>query len=81
MLVIVKCWQVVFLGISGKFLGLEADGSDESDSEEETKRQREMMEKKELKLEELLEGLPNFLDRLFEGSVRRYYVPEWPEMK
>lgn len=27
---------------------------------------------------ELLDGLPNWLDRLFEGSLPRYHVKEWP---
>ncbi|VDO60971.1 unnamed protein product, partial [Schistosoma margrebowiei] len=27
---------------------------------------------------ELLDGLSNWLDRLFEGSLPRYNVPEWP---
>ncbi|KAL3123117.1 hypothetical protein niasHT_005050 [Heterodera trifolii] len=29
--------------------------------------------------ERVLNGFPMFLDRLLEGTVRRYYVPEWPE--
>ncbi|VDK34117.1 unnamed protein product, partial [Anisakis simplex] len=33
----------------------------------------------QLKLEDVLNGLPNWLDRLFEGSIRRYYIPEWPD--
>ncbi|GLV38080.1 lethal (3) 80Fg [Carabus blaptoides fortunei] len=27
----------------------------------------------------LLDGLPNWLDRLFEGSTRRYYINYWPD--
>ncbi|KAI6241318.1 DnaJ domain protein [Aphelenchoides fujianensis] len=34
---------------------------------------------KDAKTENVLNGFPNFLDRLLEGSVRRYYVPEWNE--
>ncbi|KAI6225805.1 DnaJ domain protein [Aphelenchoides besseyi] len=34
---------------------------------------------KDLRIENVLNGFPNFLDRLLEGSVRRYYVPEWPD--
>uniref|UniRef100_A0A183BU03 J domain-containing protein n=1 Tax=Globodera pallida TaxID=36090 RepID=A0A183BU03_GLOPA len=30
-------------------------------------------------LERVLNGFPMFLDRLLEGTVRRYYVPEWPD--
>ena len=29
--------------------------------------------------EELLDGLPLWLDRLFEGSTMRYYINFWPE--
>ncbi|VDM63641.1 unnamed protein product [Angiostrongylus costaricensis] len=29
--------------------------------------------------ENVLNGFPNWLDRLLEGSVRRYYIPEWPD--
>lgn len=34
---------------------------------------------RQLKLEDVLNGLPNWLDRLVEGSIRRYYIPEWPD--
>ena len=27
----------------------------------------------------VLNGLPNWMDRLLEGSIRRYYIPEWPD--
>ena len=30
--------------------------------------------------ESLLDGLPIWLDRLFEGTTRRYHVDFWPEM-
>jgi hypothetical protein len=30
---------------------------------------------------EVLSGLPNWFDRLFEGQMRRYYLTEWPEIK
>ena len=30
--------------------------------------------------ESLLDGLPMWLDRLFEGTTRRYHVDLWPEM-
>ena len=29
--------------------------------------------------ENLLDGLPLWLDRLFEGSTQRYYINYWPE--
>lgn len=30
--------------------------------------------------ENLLDGLENWLDRLFEGSTHRYYINYWPDM-
>ncbi|KJH44415.1 DnaJ domain protein [Dictyocaulus viviparus] len=30
-------------------------------------------------VENVLNGFPNWLDRLLEGSIRRYYIPEWPD--
>lgn len=29
---------------------------------------------------DLLDGLENWLDRLFEGSTHRYYINYWPDM-
>lgn len=29
--------------------------------------------------DKLLEGLPNWLDRLFEGLTQRYYINYWPD--
>lgn len=47
------------------FLGLESD-STESDED--------------VLLEgNLLDSLPNWLDRLFEGSTRRYHINYWPD--
>lgn len=50
----------------GAFIGFESDTS-ESDDEE------------VLLQGTLLDGLPNWLDRLFEGSTRRYYINYWPD--
>lgn len=44
-------------------------GMDESDDSE----PRILLE------ENLLEGLSNWLDRLFEGTTHRYYINYWPE--
>ncbi|CAD5206907.1 unnamed protein product [Bursaphelenchus okinawaensis] len=49
--------------------------SDDSDSDEPETSTRT----KKISQENVLDGLPNFLDRLLEGTIRRYYVPEWPE--
>ncbi|VDM48912.1 unnamed protein product [Toxocara canis] len=67
------------------FLGFDDDGeeessSEDSDSEKATHEEVQALRKGyQLKLEDVLNGLPNWLDRLFEGSIRRYYIPEWPD--
>jgi DnaJ family protein C protein 16 len=58
------------------FVGFD-DSDDVSDSDD--KEIKEKIRRKELNLDNVLNGFPNFLDRLLEGSIRRYYVPEWPE--
>lgn len=50
---------------SGAFIGFD---SDTSESEEEV-----------LYQDNLLDGLPNWLDRLFEGTTQRYHINYWPE--
>ncbi|KAI1711897.1 dnaJ domain-containing protein [Ditylenchus destructor] len=35
--------------------------------------------KDQINLENVLNGFSGFLDRLLEGSSRRYYIPEWPD--
>ncbi|XP_969135.2 dnaJ homolog subfamily C member 16 isoform X1 [Tribolium castaneum] len=50
---------------SGTFIGFD---SDSSESEEEL-----------LLQENLLDGLPNWLDRLFEGTTQRYHINYWPD--
>uniref|UniRef100_A0A914W4S8 DnaJ homolog subfamily C member 16 n=1 Tax=Plectus sambesii TaxID=2011161 RepID=A0A914W4S8_9BILA len=61
------------------FMGFDDSDYSSSDSEPSTKEETEALKKKNLKMEEVLSGMPNWLDRLFEGSVTRYYVPEWPD--
>ncbi|KRY75585.1 DnaJ -like protein subfamily C member 16 [Trichinella pseudospiralis] len=61
---------------------LESDCSDSS--EEERRNERHLLflkQKRTFNVDELLQGLPNWLDRLFEGSVKRFYISEWPPMK
>ncbi|CAD5210104.1 unnamed protein product [Bursaphelenchus xylophilus] len=53
-------------------------GSRPKDSED-SESEPEVKEKKKISQQNVLDGLPNFLDRLLEGSIRRYYVPEWPD--
>lgn len=54
---------------TGAFLGFESDeSSDQND-----------LGAKILLEENLLDGLSNWLDRLFEGSTHRYFVNYWPD--
>lgn len=55
---------------AGAFLGMESESdSDINESDEPT-----------ILLEEnLLDGLSNWLDRLFEGTTHRYYLNYWPD--
>lgn len=57
---------------AGAFLGLnESDSEDYFGSGE--------LDEKILLEENLLDGLSNWLDRLFEGSTHRYYINYWPD--
>lgn len=56
---------------AGAFLGMESDDSDTNAPD--------TTEPKILLEENLLDGLSNWLDRLFEGSTHRYYVNYWPD--
>ncbi|VBB32803.1 unnamed protein product, partial [Acanthocheilonema viteae] len=65
------------------FLGFDDDGKDlsseDSDIDKASREETQALRKgQHLKLEDVLNDLPNWLDRLVEGSIRRYYVPEWP---
>lgn len=59
---------------AGAFLGMN-DDSEESDGYN----GNVDMDAKILLEENLLDGLSNWLDRLFEGSTHRYYVNYWPD--
>ncbi|XP_035780794.1 dnaJ homolog subfamily C member 16-like [Anopheles albimanus] len=56
---------------AGAFLGMESSDSEASMSD--------VSEPKILLEENLLDGLPNWLDRLFEGTTHRYYINYWPD--
>lgn len=59
---------------AGAFIGFESE-PDSSDSDNfDTASPSILLE------ENLLDGLDNWLDRLFEGSTHRYYVNYWPDM-
>ena len=53
----------------------------DSDSEDEVNvgLRRRLLDNEPITPEELLDGLPLWLDRLFEGSTQRYYISYWPE--
>jgi len=53
------------------------DGGDKQNGTKKRKVEREMSSSPQ----DVLSGLPNWLDRLFEGQIRRYYLPEWPDIK
>ncbi|TMS33395.1 hypothetical protein L596_001139 [Steinernema carpocapsae] len=40
---------------------------------------RKATKSRKLVLRDVLNGFPNWLDRMLEGSIRRYHVPEWPD--
>uniref|UniRef100_A0A182J0H4 DnaJ homolog subfamily C member 16 n=1 Tax=Anopheles atroparvus TaxID=41427 RepID=A0A182J0H4_ANOAO len=56
---------------AGAFLGMDSSDSETSMSD--------ISEPKILLEENLLDGLPNWLDRLFEGTTHRYYINYWPD--
>ncbi|XP_053625163.1 dnaJ homolog subfamily C member 16 isoform X1 [Plodia interpunctella] len=56
---------------AGAFIGFHADLSSSSGDD---------VAEPVLLLENLLDGLENWLDRLFEGSTHRYYINYWPDM-
>uniref|UniRef100_A0A182W7L1 DnaJ homolog subfamily C member 10 n=1 Tax=Anopheles minimus TaxID=112268 RepID=A0A182W7L1_9DIPT len=55
----------------GAVLGMDSSDSETSISNAD--------EPKILHEENLLDGLPNWLDRLFEGTTHRYYINYWPD--
>lgn len=58
---------------AGAFLGLESDDSDDGTGAAAADDAKILLE------ENLLDGLSNWLDRLFEGSTHRYFVNYWPD--
>ncbi|CAG0880674.1 unnamed protein product [Darwinula stevensoni] len=69
---------------SGAFMGFEDSQSSDEDVEapsqqKETERIFDQYESDILFIEHLLDALPNWLDRLFEGTTKRYHVNYWPD--
>ncbi|XP_055949494.1 dnaJ homolog subfamily C member 16-like [Argiope bruennichi] len=69
-------------GSVGEFIGFDESNSDSENSDVEAAK----LSKNDCDIygsilfeEHLLDGLPNWLDRLFEGSTRRYYIQYWPD--
>lgn len=80
------------LSATGGFMGFEssAEDSDQSDVDLEKGDPAKPLDKKPLLpsehnmsepvvLDRMLDGLSNWLDRLFEGSTHRYYINYWPD--
>lgn len=61
---------------AGAFLGMDSDTDDDAVSSEFGS---ESTDAPILLEENLLDGLSNWLDRLFEGSTHRYYINYWPD--
>ncbi|VDN29094.1 unnamed protein product [Cylicostephanus goldi] len=68
---------------SHHFLGFDDDDeiSSDTDSDNATAEDDSMIRRNgnPVSVENVLNGFPNWLDRLLEGSIRRYYIPEWPD--
>ncbi|GFR00470.1 dnaJ homolog subfamily C member 16 [Trichonephila clavata] len=69
-------------GAAGEFIGFEDSNSDSENSDVEAAK----LSKNDADIygsivfeEHLLDGLSNWLDRLFEGSTRRYHIQYWPD--
>ncbi|XP_043269682.1 dnaJ homolog subfamily C member 16 [Venturia canescens] len=56
---------------AGAFIGFDSTSESEFSQDE--------MESDVLYQDKLLDGLPNWLDRLFEGLTQRYYINYWPD--
>ena len=59
-------------------MGFDGDSSD-SEDEVNVGLRRRLLDNEPITTEELLDGLPLWLDRLFEGSTQRYYIGYWPD--
>lgn len=55
------------------------DGDSDSDDDSDVRLRRRLIDNEPITTEELLDGLPLWLDRLFEGSTQRYYIGYWPD--
>jgi DnaJ family protein C protein 16 len=64
-------------------MGFDDEDSNESDPDIEagilTHRKDSTIDDEIIFEEHLLDGLSNWLDRLFEGTTQRYHIQYWPE--
>lgn len=70
--------------VFGSFMGFEdsvSEDSDDSDIEQGSRIEQNGGDRYSQVIfqENLLDGLPNWLDRLFEGTTHRYYINYWPD--
>ncbi len=71
----------------GEFWGFNEESDEENysfdEDEESTAGFKPILKDKEeeIRTEHLLDGLPMWLDRLFEGSTTRYQINYWPDFK
>ena len=69
---------------AGSFLGLDDSDSENEDVEAGNLIRRDLTPEEETLSsivfeEHLLDGLPNWLDRLFDGTTHRYHIQYWPD--
>lgn len=62
---------------AGAFLGM--NGSESDDDADSYGGNSSELDEKILLEENLLDGLSNWLDRLFEGTTQRYFINYWPD--
>uniref|UniRef100_A0A1I8A868 Uncharacterized protein n=1 Tax=Steinernema glaseri TaxID=37863 RepID=A0A1I8A868_9BILA len=62
--------------------GFDNDGDFESDvssDDSDVENVKKTIRARKLQLRDVLNGFPNWLERLLEGQIRRYHLPEWPD--
>ncbi|KAK0393538.1 hypothetical protein QR680_000263 [Steinernema hermaphroditum] len=57
----------------------EFDSDASSDDSSDVENVKKAIKARKLQLRDVLNGFPNWLERLLEGQIRRYHLPEWPD--